>query len=103
MDGRGEVHRTRQFRVKGVSGWSLPETVFDVTTVDFYVIGGAEMLSWNTQVGQVPGVAANSIHAGTLVFDPIHGGAKVVAHHGIRYLENANGEIVVEYSAWRCE
>ncbi len=103
VDARGETHRTRAFRVQGVSGWLLPETVFDATTVDFRVIGGAEMLSWNTQVGQVPGVGAQSIHAGTLVFDPINGGAKVVAHHSIRYVENAQGEIVVNYTAWRCQ
>lgn len=103
VDARGETHRTRAFRVKGVSGWLLPETVFDQTTVDFVVIGGAEMLSWNTQVGQVPGVAAKSIHAGTLVFSPITGGAKVVAHHSIRYVENGQGEIVLNFSAWSCQ
>ncbi len=102
VDDRGETHRTRSFRVQGLSGWLLPETVFDETTVDFRVKGGAEMLNWNTQSGQVPGVAARSMHAGTLVFDPINDGPKVVAHHSIRYVENAQGDIVVSFSDWRC-
>lgn len=102
VDGNGETHRTRQFRVKGLSGWRLPETVFNAATADYRVIGGAEMLTWNTQVGQVPGNPGRSIHAGTLVFDPIRGGEKVVAHHAIRYVENANGEVVVNFHSWRC-
>jgi hypothetical protein len=95
-DGRGERHRTRQFRVKGMDGLNL------MTGTTYKVIGGAEMLTWNTQIGQVPGVPAKSIHSGTLVFEPTDGGAKVVAHHSIRYVENANGEVVVDFHSWRC-
>lgn len=95
-DARGERHRTRQFRVKGMDGLNL------MTGTRYKVIGGAEMLTWNTQIGQVPGVPAKSIHSGTLVFEPIDGGAKVVAHHSIRYVENANGDVVVDYHSWRC-
>ncbi|HEV2733791.1 MAG TPA: hypothetical protein VGV85_03095 [Longimicrobiaceae bacterium] len=102
VDGNGETHRTRQFRVKGLSGWTLPETVFNAATADYRVIGGAEMLTWNTQIGQVPGVPGRSIHAGTLVFEPIGGGDRVVAHHAIRYVENAKGEMVVDFHAWSC-
>lgn len=96
VDRNGETHRTRQFRVKGLDGLNL-----DYGT-RYTVIGGAEMLTWNTQIGQVPGVAAKSIHAGTLVFDPLDGGSKVVAHHAIRYVENANGELVVDFHRWSC-
>ena len=96
VDGNGETHRTRQFRVQGLDGLNL-----DYGTV-YSVIGGAEMLRWSTQIGQVPGVAAQSIHAGTLVFEPVGGGPKVVAHHAIRFVENADGELVVNFSSWSC-
>lgn len=96
VDGSGETHRTRQFRVKGLSGLNL-----DYGT-EYRVIGGAEMLTWNTQIGQVPGNPLKSIHAGTLVFDPIDGSDKVVAHHAIRFVENAEGEEVVDFHAWSC-
>lgn len=96
VDANGETHRTRQFRVKGLDGVNL-----DYATV-YRVIGGAEMLTWNTQSGQVPGVPGKSIHAGTLVFDPVAGGPKVVAHHAIRFVENANGDLVVDFSDWSC-
>jgi hypothetical protein len=96
LDANGETHRTRQFRVKGLSGINL-----DYGT-EYRVIGGAEMLTWNTQIGQVPGNPLKSIHAGTLVFAPADGGNKVVAHHAIRFVENANGEEVVDFHEWRC-
>lgn len=97
VDGNGEVHRTRQFRVKGMEGLNLKDGT------EYRVIGGAEMLTWNSQIGQVPGNAAKSIHAGTLVFDPVSGGSKVVAHHAIRYVENASGDVVLNFSAWTCQ
>lgn len=97
VDGRGETHRTRQFRVKGLDGTNLDYSV------TYRVIGGAEMLTWNSQLGQIPGVAAKSNHAGTLVFDPIGDGTKVVAHHAIRFIQNANGEQVVDFNEWRCQ
>lgn len=96
VDRNGETHRTRQFRVQGLSGTNLD---YPVT---YRVIGGAEMLTWNTQIGQVPGVAGRSIHAGTLVFEPLDGGSKVVAHHAIRYVENAQGEVVLDFHEWSC-
>lgn len=96
VDGQGETHRTRQFRVKGLGGENLDFPVF------YNVIGGAEMLTWHTQLGQTPGVPGRSFHAGTLVFDPIDGGHKVVAHHAIRFVENAEGELVIDFHEWRC-
>ncbi|HUF28446.1 MAG TPA: hypothetical protein VMM18_15825 [Gemmatimonadaceae bacterium] len=96
VDGRGEQHRTRAFRVQGLTGVNL------MTGEAYTVIGGAEMLSWNTPVGQVPGVPLRSNHAGTLVFDPVDGGSKVIAHHAIRYIEDGTGEVVLEYHAWSC-
>lgn len=96
VDGRGEQHRTRAFRVQGLTGENL------MTGELYRVVGGAEMLSWNSQVGQVPGVPLRSNHAGTLVFEPVDGGSKVIAHHAIRYIEDGTGEVVVEYHAWSC-
>lgn len=96
VDGRGETHRTRQFRVKGLDGVNL-----DYGTL-YKVQGGAEMLTWHTQIGQVPGNPSRSMHAGTLVFTPLDGGPRVVAHHAIRYVENGQGELVVNFSEWRC-
>lgn len=96
VDETGETHRTRSFRVHALDGVNL-----DYGTV-YTVIGGAEMLSWNTRLGQTPGAAPRSLHAGTLVFEPVDGGARVVAHHAIRYIENAQGDVVVSFSAWSC-
>ena len=96
VDAQGETHRIRQFRVQNLQAVNL-----DYGTT-YTVIGGAEILSWNSQTGQVPGVAARSTHAGTLVFAPTDGGANVVAHHSIHYLENGNGDVVLQFSEWRC-
>jgi hypothetical protein len=96
VDGQGETHRIRQFRVKDLRAVNL-----DYGTT-YTVIGGAEILSWNSQIGQVPGVPARSTHAGTLVFAPDNGGANVVAHHSIHYLENGMGDVVLQFSEWRC-
>lgn len=96
VDANGETHRTRQFRVKGLTGQNLDHPI------TYNVIGGAEMLTWNTQIGQVPGNPLRSMHAGTLVFDPVGGGSKVVAHHAIRFVQNARGELVVDFHEWRC-
>lgn len=96
VDENGETHRTRAFRVQGLSGTNLD---FGTT---YTVLGGAEMLTWQTQLGQTPGLGAKSLHAGTLVFEPVAGGSVVIAHHAIRYIENADGEPVVEYSSWSC-
>lgn len=97
VDASGETHRTRQFRVKGLDGQNLSHPIA------YRVIGGAEMLTWNSQTGQVPGVPLQSIQAGTLVFDPVDGGNKVMAHHAIRFVENASGELVVDFHEWRCQ
>ena len=96
VDEQGETHRTRQFRVKDLTATNLN---YGTT---YTVIGGAEMLSWNTQLGHTPGAASKSIHAGTLVFEPTNGGPKVIAHHSIIYVENAQGEVVLNFSSWRC-
>lgn len=96
VDANGEVHRTRQFRVKDMQAVNLDNG----TT--YVVIGGAEMLSWNTRIGQVPGVPARSQHAGTLVFEPTDGGPRVVAHHRINYVERPDGDVVLEFSGWKC-
>jgi hypothetical protein len=97
VDERGETHRTRQFRVKNLTATNLD------SGTTYNVIGGAEMLTWNTQQGHAPGVPAKSIHAGTLVFQPTDGGPNVIAHHSIRYIENAQGEVVLDFSSWRCQ
>lgn len=96
VDGTGETHRTRAFRVQGLDGVNL-----DYGTT-YRVQGGAEMLSWNTKLGQTPGEAAKSLHAGTLVFEPVDGGSRVIAHHAIRYIENGHGEPVVDFHSWTC-
>ena len=96
IDEQGETHRTRQFRVRGLTATNLDfGTTYDV-------IGGAEMLTWQTQLGQTPGVASKSFHAGTLVFQPTNGGPNVIAHHTIQYVENAQGEIVLNFTSRRC-
>lgn len=96
IDQQGETHRTRQFRVKDLTATNL-----DYGTT-YTVIGGAEMLTWNTQLGHTPGGAAKSMHAGTLVFQPTSGGPNVIAHHTIHYVENGQGEVVLNFSSWRC-
>lgn len=96
VDQQGETHRTRQFRVKDLTATNL-----DYGTT-YTVIGGAEMLTWNTQLGHTPGVAAKSLHAGTLVFQPTSGGPNVIAHHTIHYVENGQGDVVLNFSSWRC-
>jgi hypothetical protein len=96
VDQQGETHRTRQFRVKDLTATNLD----DGTT--YRVIGGAEMLTWNTQLGHTPGAAAKSMHAGTLVFQPTSGGPNVIAHHTIHYVENGQGDVVLNFSSWRC-
>jgi hypothetical protein len=97
VDGRGETHRIRQFRVKDLTGLNL-----DDGGTEYTVIGGAEILSWNSQTGQVPGMPARSTHAGTLVFAPDDGGANVIAHHSIHYLEDGTGDVVLQLNDWRC-
>lgn len=96
VDGRGETHRTRQFRVHGLTALNL------MTGATYTVQGGAEMLTWHSHLGQISGNPLRSIHAGTLVFKPDAGGARVVAHHAIRFIQNAQGETVVDFHEWRC-
>jgi hypothetical protein len=96
VDQQGETHRTRQFRVKDLTATNL-----DYGTT-YTVIGGAEMLTWNTQLGHTPGVAAKSMHAGTLVFQPTSAGSNVIAHHTIHYVENGQGDVVLNFTSWRC-
>jgi hypothetical protein len=96
VDGRDETHRTRAFRVKGLNAVNLDYgTTYNVT-------GGAEMLTWHTQLGQTPGNAARSLHAGTLVFEPVDGGPRVIAHHAIRFIQTPSGETVLDFHQWTC-
>jgi hypothetical protein len=97
VDQQGETHRTRQFRVKDMTAKNL-----DYLPITYNVIGGAEMLTWNTQLGHTPGLAPKSMHAGTLVFQPTSGGPNVIAHHTIHYVENGQGDVVLNFSSWRC-
>jgi hypothetical protein len=97
VDGRGETHRTRTWRVRGLEAVNLS------AGTRYTVIGGAEMLTWHTHLGQVAGNAARSIHAGTLVFQPLDGGANVVAHHRIHFMVLPGSETPhTEFHSWSC-
>jgi hypothetical protein len=96
VDGTGNVHRTRVWRVRNIQGVNLK------TGTQYTVVGGAEMLTWHTHLGQVPGVVGKSIHAGTLVFQPNGGGAPVIAHHSVRYFADHEGEPRMDFHSWRC-
>jgi hypothetical protein len=97
VDGRGETHRTRVWRVKGLSAVNLS------TGTEYVVVGGAEMLTWHTHLGQVPGNVPRSIHAGTLVFQPLGGGAPVVAHHRVHFMMLPGSEVPhMDFHSWSC-
>jgi hypothetical protein len=96
VDANGNVHRTRVWRVRGLTAENLTHGTL------YNVIGGAEMLTWHTHLGQVPGVVGKSIHAGTLVFQPVGGGTPVIAHHAVRYFEGPDGEPRMDFHSWRC-
>lgn len=86
---------TLSFRTQDFQGWTLPETVFDQTTVDFEVLGGAEMFNIKREPG---GALEIRIHEGTLVFSSIAGDHTVIARHVIRTIPG-NGPTV---NQWNC-
>ena len=86
---------TLSFRTQEFQGWRLPETTFTQATVDFEVLGGAEMFNIKRDDA---GALHVRIHEGTLVFAALDGSAKVVARHIIR-VNPGRGAMVNE---WRC-
>ena len=86
---------TLSFRTQAFQGWRLPETAFTQATVDFEVLGGAEMFNIKRDDA---GALHVRIHEGTLVFAALDGSAKVVARHIIRDLP---GDAPV-ISTWDC-
>jgi hypothetical protein len=96
VDGRGHTHRTRVWRVKGLEAKNL-----DFGT-EYDVVGGAEMLTWHTQLGHVPGQLRKSFHTGNLVFQPRDGGTPVIAHHKVLFVQTPDGEVRLDFHEWRC-
>jgi len=96
IDGRGHTHRTRVWRVRGLEAVNLDHGT------EYDVVGGAEMLTWHTQLGQVPGQLRRSFHTGNLVFQPRDGGAPVIAHHKVLFVQTPNGDVVLDFHEWRC-
>lgn len=86
---------TLSFRTQDFQGWKLPETTFDQTTVDYDVLGGAEMFNIKRDES---GALQVRIHEGTLVFESLDGSHKVVARHTIRTVPG-QGTMVDD---WRC-
>lgn len=86
---------TLSFRTQEFQGWQLPETTFDQTTVDFDVLGGAEMFNIKREAD---GTLEVRIHEGTLVFRSLAGGFRVIARHVIRTVPGQSGTI----NQWNC-
>ncbi len=86
---------TLSFRTQEFQGWRLPETTLTQATVDFSVLGGAEMFNIKRDDD---GTLKVRIHEGTLVFAALDGSFKVVARHIIRVVPG-RGAVVNE---WRC-
>ena len=86
---------TLAFRTQQFQGWRLPETTFNQSTVDFHVLGGAEMFNIKRDES---GALEVRIHEGTLVFAALDGSYKVVARHIIRIVPG-QGQMANE---WRC-
>ena len=72
---------TRSFGTQDVQGWRLPDATVDETTVDYEVLGGAEMFNIKFDENGRP---VTRIHEGTLVFAALDGSHKVIARHIIR-------------------
>jgi hypothetical protein len=97
----GEVHYTRQFTVKGMTGTGVTTgTVYDV-------VGGAEMFSIKDPVFNANGTLnlggslAGSdlvIHRGTLVFVSRTDGSRVVARHDIQKIPGQG----IKENRWLC-
>lgn len=86
---------TLSFRTQDFQGWQLPETTFDQTTVDFAVLGGAEMFNIKRETD---GTLQVRIHEGTLVFASLTGDYKVIARHVIRTVPGQS----VATNRWNC-
>ncbi len=91
----GTRDTTFMFRTHAFQGWRLPETVFDGTTVDFSVRGGAEM--FNIKRAE-DGTLEVRIHEGTLIFQSISGDDMVIARHVIRTVPGQS----VTMNQWNC-
>ena len=86
---------TLSFRTQQFQGWRLPETTFNQTTVDYAVLGGAEMFNIKRADD---GTLHVRIHEGTLIFQSLTTGEKIVARHVIRVLPKQG---TVE-NTWHC-
>lgn len=89
---------TLAFGVQAFQGWQMPETVFDQSTVDYEVLGGAEMFNIKRQGDATNGPIVVKIHNGTLVFRSLADGSKIVARHIIRDLPGTAPVL----STWEC-
>lgn len=85
---------TFSFRTQDFRGWRMPETTFNDETVDFDVVGGAEMFNIKRNEDDSFHVR---IHQGTLVFQALEGDDRVLARHVIRH-NPGHGEMVSEWS-----
>jgi hypothetical protein len=86
---------TLSFRTQDFQGWRLPETTFDGTTVDYAVLGGAEMFNIKRADD---GTLVVRIHEGTLVFESFAGSERIIARHVIRTVPG-QGPVV---NGWSC-
>lgn len=86
---------TLSFRTQAFDGWRLPETVFTAATRDYVVLGGAEMFNIKRADD---GTLEVRIHEGTLVFQSLTTGEKIVARHVIR-TQPGQGTMV---NGWSC-
>lgn len=86
---------TLSFGTQAFQGWRLPETIFDASTVDYAVLGGAEMFNIKRADD---GTLEVRIHEGTLVFRSLATGERIVVRHIIRF-NPALGQMV---STWSC-
>ncbi len=86
---------TLSFRTQEFQGWRLPETTFNQSTVDFTVLGAAEIFNIKRDES---GALQVRIHEGTLVFEALDGSYKVVARHIIRFVPGQG----LMANEWRC-
>lgn len=86
---------TISFGTQAFQGWQLPEATFDQSTVDYAVLGGAEIFNIKRADD---GTLDVRIHEGTLVFRSLTTGEKIVARHIIRF-NPGQGEMV---NTWSC-
>ncbi|MBA2291034.1 MAG: hypothetical protein H0W15_01115 [Gemmatimonadales bacterium] len=86
---------TLSFGTQELEGWRLPETTFDQTTVDFTVLGGAEIFNIKRDAD---GTLQVRIHQGTLVFRSLTGNFTVIARHVIRIVPGQDAPV----NQWNC-